>query len=181
MRCSLMKTLISSVALVSVLVISAGCQNQVSSADQVVKTPKVENSAEQYDNSPVLRPVRYSLKVYSGSSGALLPTNIDTQLAPLLEKFDSWQQVTRITVVGHTDAEGSDKSNMLLSIRRAHALADKLMEVGIPAGVFEVDGRGETAPIASNSSISGKQLNRRVELIAEGLQAIDDSPRLSRN
>ena len=157
--------------------LASGCQNRVaqldtdgSSAEKIVQGSTVEAEA-------ILHPVRYSTKIHSGSSGALLPMNIDTQLAPLLSRLDEWDQISRVVIVGHTDAEGSEKSNLLLSIRRADALANKLVDFGVPEGVIEVDGRGETAPIASNTSISGKQLNRRVEVIVEGLQTLAESPR----
>ncbi|UTW45588.1 OmpA family protein [bacterium SCSIO 12696] len=120
-------------------------------------------------DKPVLYPARFSLQLHGGVSGALLPENLDSQLEPLLKQLVDWQQVTRVVVVGHTDAEGSAKSNLLLSLRRANAVADKLQDHGIAAGVLEVDGRGEEAPIADNNSISGRKLNRRIEILAEGL------------
>ena len=174
------RSLIVPLALVLAASASTGCQNQVAHGDaELAKRAATQSPAPEQQQ--VLRPVRYSMKVHSGSSGALLPTNIDTQIAPLLAKFDQWDQVTRVVIVGHTDAEGSAESNLLLSIRRANALAERLVDYGVPEGALEVDGRGEESPIGSNSSISGKQLNRRVEVIAEGLQAINELPRIGQN
>ncbi|MDM3869744.1 OmpA family protein [Porticoccus sp. W117] len=119
-------------------------------------------------DKPVLYPAHFSLRLQTGLSGALLPENLDASLQPLLDQVASWQQVSRIVVVGHTDGEGSEKSNLLLSLRRANAVADKLADFGVPMGVLEVDGRGESVPIADNNSISGRKLNRRIEIVANG-------------
>ncbi len=157
--------------------LGSGCQNRVAQTEADATSAERIARRSQAGDDDVLRPVRFSTKIHSGSSGALLPTNIDTQLAPLMSRFDEWDQISRVVIVGHTDAEGSEKSNLLLSLRRANAVAEKLVDYGLPEALIEVDGRGETAPIASNTSISGKQLNRRVEILMEGLQALAESPR----
>lgn len=152
------------------VVVTSGCQNQSGQNEQAKRLNEYPaNAYEQLSKESVIRPVQYSMKVHTGSSGALLPVNLETQLAPLLDQFAEWDKVTRVTVTGHTDAEGSDISNMRLSLKRAQALADRLIAEGIAAEMIEVTGRGEEAPIASNTSITGKQLNRRIEVIAYGL------------
>ncbi|MCV6604920.1 MAG: OmpA family protein [Porticoccaceae bacterium] len=125
--------------------------------------------AQLQADKPVLYPVHVSLRLQTGPSGALLPQDLDAKLQPLMEQLTNWQQVTQVVVVGHTDGEGSEKSNLLLSLRRANAVADKLEDFGIPAAVLEVDGRGEAVPLADNNSISGRKLNRRIEIVARGL------------
>ena len=151
-------------ALVSVLMV--GCRNTA-----LVKPSPPEESwqSDTHDSIPVLYPARFSIRLQNGASGTLLPEDVDAQLRPLLQQLDQWQQVTRIVVTGHTDGEGSEKSNLLLSLRRANAVADKLVDYGISAAVLEVDGRGEQVPVADNNSISGRKLNRRIEVIASGL------------
>ena len=148
--------------------LAAGCQNAQLAQQPLPEQPLLAGTDSQVE-IPVLYPVRFTLRLQSGASGTLLPEDLNAQLVPLLEQLDKWQQVTRVVVVGHTDGEGSEQSNLLLSLRRANAMADKLVDFGTPEGALEVDGRGEQVPIADNNSISGKKLNRRIEVIAEGL------------
>lgn len=66
-------------------------------------------------------------------------------------------------IVGHTDSDGSDAYNMILSKKRAIAVRNKLIEFGVSAIRLQTEGRGERDPIASNATEEGKYLNRRIE------------------
>ena len=72
----------------------------------------------------------------------------------------------KIKIVGHTDSDGDDKSNLDLSKRRAASVKNVLVkDFGIDATRIETDGKGESEPIAKNDSGVNKALNRRVEFI----------------
>ncbi|TMI91767.1 MAG: OmpA family protein, partial [Bacteroidetes bacterium] len=72
----------------------------------------------------------------------------------------------KVKIVGHTDADGNDVSNLDLSKRRADAVKDMLTkEFGIDASRMETDGKGESEPIDNNTTPAGKANNRRVEFI----------------
>jgi OmpA-OmpF porin, OOP family len=72
----------------------------------------------------------------------------------------------RIKIVGHTDSDGDDKSNLDLSKRRASSVKNALVNnYSIDAARIETDGKGELEPIAPNNSGVNKALNRRVEFI----------------
>lgn len=72
----------------------------------------------------------------------------------------------KIKIVGHTDSDGDDKSNLDLSKRRGAAVKNVLVkEFSIDAARIETDGKGESEPIAKNDSVVNKALNRRVEFI----------------
>ncbi len=72
----------------------------------------------------------------------------------------------KIKIVGHTDSDGDDKSNLDLSKRRAAAVKNALVEnFSIDASRIETDGKGEGQPIAQNDSAVNKSLNRRVEFL----------------
>ena len=72
----------------------------------------------------------------------------------------------KIKIVGHTDSDGDDKSNLDLSKRRGASVKNVLVkEFGIDAARIETDGKGEGEPIAKNDSGINKALNRRVEFI----------------
>jgi outer membrane protein OmpA-like peptidoglycan-associated protein len=74
---------------------------------------------------------------------------------------------TSLTVVGHTDNVGSNDYNQKLSERRAHAVAQYLEGRRVDPIRLAVSGKGESQPIASNNSDSGRQQNRRVEIYVE--------------
>jgi outer membrane protein OmpA-like peptidoglycan-associated protein len=71
----------------------------------------------------------------------------------------------RILVAGHTDATGTPDTNLRLSIARAAAVRDWLIDAsGMPATQFAIQGYGDTRPIASNEAPQGRAKNRRVEI-----------------
>lgn len=72
---------------------------------------------------------------------------------------------TTVQVVGHTDSTGSASYNQTLSERRANAVADVLMEGGVPFSRIRAIGRGEDQPVASNLTPEGRAQNRRVEIV----------------
>ena len=71
---------------------------------------------------------------------------------------------TMIQVAGHTDSTGGDKYNLMLSQQRAQSVANILGGFGVEQVRMDTVGFGETQPIASNGTASGREQNRRVEL-----------------
>ncbi|PYX08474.1 MAG: flagellar motor protein MotB [Acidobacteria bacterium] len=74
----------------------------------------------------------------------------------------------RLEVDGHTDSVGSDAYNQQLSEKRAASVRDYLAQQRIPIASVTVQGFGKTQPVASNATASGRQQNRRVELVVSG-------------
>jgi outer membrane protein OmpA-like peptidoglycan-associated protein len=70
-----------------------------------------------------------------------------------------------LSVEGHTDSDGDDASNQSLSERRAKAVADQLVSMGIPASRLTSKGWGETKPVGANNTPEDKAVNRRVEFV----------------
>ena len=71
-----------------------------------------------------------------------------------------------VYIVGHTDTVGELNMNLDLSRRRAQSVAAALTgSYAIPAARINAQGAGPLAPIASNSDESGRQRNRRVEMV----------------
>lgn len=87
-------------------------------------------------------------------------------VALVLRKFNK----TIIDVYGHTDSTGSDAHNQDLSQRRAVAVATVLADQGVDRRRFFIEGRGESDPIASNATESGRAQNRRVEIQLSPIQ-----------
>ena len=76
---------------------------------------------------------------------------------------------TTLTVVGHTDNVGSNDYNQKLSERRALSVAQYLESRRVDGMRLATAGKGESAPLASNASESGRQANRRVEIYVEAV------------
>lgn len=70
-----------------------------------------------------------------------------------------------VLVEGHTDSTGSDSYNLELSDRRANAVRTALIDKGVSSNRVATRGYGETYPVAGNDTVTGRQLNRRVEII----------------
>ncbi|MGA3343322.1 MAG: OmpA family protein [Terracidiphilus sp.] len=73
-----------------------------------------------------------------------------------------------IEVGGYTDNVGGDAMNQTLSEHRAGAVRDYLVEQGVGNNSVSAKGFGNTLPVASNDNSSGRQENRRVELVVSG-------------
>ena len=69
-----------------------------------------------------------------------------------------------IEIAGHTDDVGDDESNMKLSKARAETVRNYLISKGITTNRVIAKGYGETQPIASNTTVDGRQKNRRTEV-----------------
>lgn len=74
-----------------------------------------------------------------------------------------------ITVVGHTDSHGSTLANEQLAHARTAMVAQYWLDRGVPATQIEAVIKGESEPIADNSTPEGAQANRRVEFIISGI------------
>ena len=75
------------------------------------------------------------------------------------------QPTLKFRVEGHTDADGDEAKNQILSEQRAKAVADKLISMGISADRLTSKGFGESVPVNNNSTPEGRANNRRVEFV----------------
>ncbi len=87
-------------------------------------------------------------------------SNLD-KLAVFLNRYSN----RTVAIEGHTDNVGNNASNLSLSQNRADAVRSYLVANGVAMNRFVSTGMGETAPVASNESDTGRQQNRRVEVI----------------
>jgi outer membrane protein OmpA-like peptidoglycan-associated protein len=74
-------------------------------------------------------------------------------------------------IEGYTDSMGSDEMNQSLSQRRADAVKGYLVGRGVSSDRLSASGRGESSPVADNESATGRQQNRRVEVIISPMAA----------
>lgn len=100
--------------------------------------------------------------LFAYDSSTLQPqakTNI-YKLASILKKYPD----SNILIAGHTDSDGAEQYNQALSERRAKAVSDYTLMQGVSSSRLSIIGLGENEPIATNNTVEGKQLNRRVEI-----------------
>jgi len=74
----------------------------------------------------------------------------------------------KIQLEGHTDAIGTDEYNQTLSEQRATAVQTYMVSQGVPANMVTAIGLGKADPVASNDTPSGRQQNRRVDMVVSG-------------
>ncbi len=86
-------------------------------------------------------------------------SKILTDIADILKRYPYYN----LRIEGHTDNQGKDEANLLLSEKRAQACADFLTAKGITKTRFLAKGFGETKPVADNKTADGRTKNRRVE------------------
>jgi len=98
--------------------------------------------------------------------------NLD-KLAAILKEYPD----TDIEVQGHTDSKGTDDYNMKLSERRASSVANYLRGKGVSGSRIKTKGYGESAPVASNDTESGRAQNRRVNFLITANEKMKEDAR----
>ncbi|HEY0157646.1 MAG TPA: OmpA family protein [Thermoanaerobaculia bacterium] len=128
-----------------------------------------ERELRQIEGIDVTRTDEDELKVtvrneilFDFNSASLRSSSRD-ELRDMADVFEKYGNTT-IVVAGHTDSVGSTSYNDRLSDRRADAVAGYLEDLGVRGSRIDAVGHGESRPKASNSTASGRQQNRRVEL-----------------
>lgn len=99
---------------------------------------------------------------------AVNQANIQSQFYPALNQVAQTLVAypsTSIDIVGHADSDGTDAYNQDLSERRAISVRTYLAGQGVQSVRMLASGRGESQPIASNATASGKAQNRRVQIV----------------
>ncbi len=87
------------------------------------------------------------------------------RVAAVISEYDK----TAVHVIGHTDDTGTISYNQKLSEKRASAVARHLSRHGVVRSRMRMSGRGESNPIAHNSSSHGRSQNRRVEIYLKSI------------
>ena len=102
--------------------------------------------------------------VLFGTNQSTLKSGATRNIDKLVSFLNLYPQ-RRVLIEGFTDSIGSDSSNQALSERRANAVRTALVDAGIARQRIDTRGYGEEYPVAGNGSESGRQLNRRVEIV----------------
>ena len=83
---------------------------------------------------------------------------------PLLQRNADWMKrwtSTQVVVEGHCDARGSSEYNLALGTRRATAVKDYMVSLGVPANRVTVISKGKEQPVCSEANEACWQQNRR--------------------
>lgn len=130
----------------------------------------VEDDIDQCPNTPCDFtvdkkgcPVKANLRIHFETDKA----RITEQSRPLVERFADFLVTNKgslVHIIGHTDWRGSDEYNMVLSKKRAKSVRDALIELGVSASRISTEGKGEREPMATNKTVEGMALNRRIEV-----------------
>lgn len=104
--------------------------------------------------------------VLFSSGGSSLNSGASGNLTRLVTFLDHYPESTA-TIEGYTDSRGGDDYNQALSQRRADAVKSYLIGEGIRSERLTASGKGDSSPVAGNDSASGRQQNRRVEVVID--------------
>ncbi|MFN0082429.1 MAG: OmpA family protein [Ferruginibacter sp.] len=112
----------------------------------------------------VIEKINFAAKnvFFATGSYKLLPKSFKSldEVVKLLNEDESLM----IDIDGHTDAQGSDESNQVLSDNRAGAVKTYLVSKGVSESRLKSAGYGETKPVADNTTAAGRATNRRTEM-----------------
>lgn len=111
--------------------------------------------------------IEFGERVLFGSGNAILKSGAHEALAPIIETLKSVPYT--LVVEGHTDSLPLQPGvkyldNWELSLARAMSVVDVLTARGIPASHVAAAAYGPNRPRASNETVSGRRMNRRVEI-----------------
>ncbi len=106
----------------------------------------------------------YSLNVYFKFDDATVPANAQDEIDALITSMAKANKDAQFVIIGHTDYEGSENYNLILSRKRSEIVRRTLVNRGIPNNHIRVYYFGEWQPLKSNDNERGRQFNRRVEI-----------------
>jgi outer membrane protein OmpA-like peptidoglycan-associated protein len=112
--------------------------------------------------------------LFKSNESTLMPA-AQTKLNQVVETLSA-NGKSPLVVEGHTDSQGEDASNQILSQKRADAVRDYMVSKGYDAALVTAQGIGEARPVADNNSPEGRANNRRVEIVVQNTQTASTSP-----
>lgn len=108
--------------------------------------------------------VKFDSGILFDTNKADLKDNAKTNISNLAQTMKNNPE-TNIMVIGHTDNVGTDTYNYSLSEKRAQSVKTYAAVNGVSNSRLSTIGKGETEPIADNTTDSGRAQNRRVEIV----------------
>ena len=119
----------------------------------------------QIDLEPIVSGQFFTLEAIQFESGL---ARLSSEYQAGCERLAQWMldnPLVDIEVEGHTDNVGSVPYNMQLSLDRAEAVKEFLIDRGVYDARIFTEGRGPLDPITDNDSEEGRAANRRVQIV----------------
>ena len=144
-----------------------GVPDSVDRCPDVPGDPEEQGCPKQKPKAKEIKKGRVILRGVDFAGGsAVLNSESFMVLDQVYESLVEWEEV-RLEIQSHTDNAGVSASNLKLSQKRAEAVRDYLTAKGIDKNRLKARGKGDTEPIADNSSVHGRRLNNRIEIHRE--------------
>jgi OOP family OmpA-OmpF porin len=116
---------------------------------------------------PVSEKVSFAAEALFDFDKSVVKPEGKAALDDLLNKLQGMNTEVMVTV-GHTDSVGTDAYNQKLSLRRAEAVKAYIVSKGVETSRVYTEGKGESQPVAENTSAEGRAKNRRVTVEVVG-------------
>ena len=184
-----------------ILFLVKGCSNnkntdRVASTDSVSTTTASKTTGTNWDsidfNSPALAYQEISntditvtgnknYSIYSLGENILFDTDkndmkndAEKNLQQIIESINKHHKGGEIRIYGFTDSQGDAGYNKELAMKRAEAVENWMVQHGnISKNNVSLHPEGEAKPVASNATATGRQQNRRVEIVSTGGQSTE--------
>jgi outer membrane protein OmpA-like peptidoglycan-associated protein len=139
--------------------------SQQQARDAEMRASELETQLEELNAKKTERGLVITLgDVLFDTNKAQLKSGGSRSLQKLADFLKQYPQ-RKAQIEGYTDSTGGADYNQALSERRANAVRTSLVDMGISNDRISTHGYGEDSPVATNDTASGRQLNRRVEII----------------
>ncbi|MBC8754949.1 OmpA family protein [Kordia sp. YSTF-M3] len=103
--------------------------------------------------------------LYAGfGSKTFQPDNTLNAYAQELKNYLAKHPDKQVEIIGHTDSNGEAEANQWIGKERAKSVMEYFVSQGIDPSKLTISSKGETSPIASNATLEGQRLNRRIEI-----------------
>lgn len=139
--------------------------SQQQARDAEMRASELETQLEELNAKKTERGLVITLgDVLFDTNKAQLKSGGSRSLQKLADFLKQYPQ-RKARIEGYTDSTGGADYNQALSERRANAVRTSLADMGISNDRISTHGYGKDSPVATNDTASGRQLNRRVEII----------------
>ncbi len=145
--------------------VAAAQRNQAKQNSDTARISELESQIKELNGQQTERGYVITLgDVFFESGAANLISNNTDYMVKLANAFKRSPKL-RASIEGHADSTGSASANYDLSQRRASAVMSALLALGVSADQLNTQAFGEERPVASNDTATGRQMNRRVEIV----------------
>jgi|GEM_PF-7030573 len=147
---------------------STGGSEQAANSDETANPPAVlqtDKAPKPEQPNPALAAFPMDTTVRFAFDSDELSARARQGLTQLLKQAQQYDDITlHAQVDGYTDATGPGEYNQTLSRNRANKVVDYLKSESVQVANWQVNGHGQSSPVADNNTSHGRELNRRVEV-----------------